>query len=132
MGEKNSVNSQQDEFTLQVGGNDITQSDKRNESIVEATSTTLEKDMETSKVKTPVKIVKTQSGPLVPGTVLSHSFSERGRAFERYIVFSYYIFTFVLVLGYIFGSFRENHGKALDIREWSGMEWKVIAFIKFE
>ncbi|XP_057424031.1 serine/threonine-protein kinase BLUS1-like isoform X2 [Lotus japonicus] len=84
VGEKNSVNSQQDEFTLQVGGNDITQSDKRNESIVEATSTTLEKDMETSKVKTPVKIVKTQSGPLVPGTVLSHSFSERGRAFERF------------------------------------------------
>jgi len=91
--EKNSNNLQQYEFTSQVGSNDIPQCEKRNGSVAEATPSTLENDVGTSKVKTQsVKLGKTQSGPLMPGLVLGHSSSERGRTFERYIVFSYYIF----------------------------------------
>ncbi|TKY52015.1 Serine/threonine-protein kinase fray2 [Spatholobus suberectus] len=82
---KNSNNLQQDVVTLQVGSNYIPQSEKRNGSVAEATSSTLEKDVGTSKVKTQsVKLGKTQSGPLMPGSVLGHSLSERGRAFERF------------------------------------------------
>ncbi|XP_027367587.1 serine/threonine-protein kinase BLUS1-like [Abrus precatorius] len=87
VGKKNSDKLQQDEFTLQVGrfSNDISQSEKRNGSIAEATSSTSEKDVGTSKVKIQsVKLGKTQSGPLVPGSVLGHSLPERGRAFERF------------------------------------------------
>ncbi|PNY10625.1 serine/threonine-protein kinase fray2-like protein [Trifolium pratense] len=80
---RNSDNSQQDDFTLQVGDNDVPQSDKVNGSIAEATTSTSEKDVGTSKIKTqPVKFGKTQSGPLVPGTVLGHYLPERGRLFE--------------------------------------------------
>jgi len=76
---------QQDEFAVQVGSNDIPQSEKRNGSVAEATtSSTLENDIGTSKIKSQsVKLGKTQSGPLVPGSVLGHSLSEKGRAFER-------------------------------------------------
>ncbi|RDX84194.1 Serine/threonine-protein kinase fray2, partial [Mucuna pruriens] len=82
---KNSNNLQQDEFMLQVGSNDIPQSEKRNGSVAEATPSTLEKDVGTSKVKTQSgKLGKTQSGPLMPGAVLGHSLPERGRAFERF------------------------------------------------
>ncbi|KAK6646171.1 hypothetical protein PHAVU_L005401 [Phaseolus vulgaris] len=82
---KNSKNLQQDEFALQVGSNDIPQSEKRNGSVAEATSSTSENDMGTSKIKSQsVKLGKTQSGPLVPGSVLGHSLSEKGRAFERF------------------------------------------------
>ncbi|KAK7269031.1 hypothetical protein RIF29_21746 [Crotalaria pallida] len=84
MGKKNSGNLQQEEFMLQVGGNDIPQSEKRNESIVEATPSALEKDMGTSKIKTQLpKIRKTLSGPLMPGMVFSNSLPEKGRAIER-------------------------------------------------
>lgn len=93
MDKKNSNNLQQDEFAVQVGSNDIPQSEKRNGSVAEATSSTLENDTGTSKIKSQsVKLGKTQSGPLVPGSVLGHSLSEKGRAFERYAVFSNYIF----------------------------------------
>ncbi|KAI5394840.1 serine/threonine-protein kinase BLUS1 isoform X1 [Lathyrus oleraceus] len=82
---RHSDNSQQDESTLQVGGNDVPQSDKRNGLIAEATASTSEKDVGTSKIKTQaVKVGKTQSGPLVPGTVLGHYLPERGRLFERF------------------------------------------------
>ncbi|KAG5004429.1 hypothetical protein JHK84_028693 [Glycine max] len=82
---KNSNNLQQDEFTSQVGSNDIPKSEKRNGSVAEATPSTLENDVGTSKVKTQsVKLGKTQSGPLMPGLVLGHSSSERGRTFERF------------------------------------------------
>ncbi|CAJ1976348.1 unnamed protein product [Sphenostylis stenocarpa] len=85
VGRKNSNNFQQDEFALQVGSNDIPQSEKRNGSVAEATPSTSENDVGTSNVKTQsVKLGKTQSGPLVPGAVLGHSLSERGRAFERF------------------------------------------------
>ncbi|WJX12692.1 non-specific serine/threonine protein kinase [Trifolium repens] len=82
---RNSDNSQQVEFMLQVGDNDVPQSDKRNGSIAEATTSTSEKDVGTSKTKTQaVKVGTTQSGPLVPGTVLGHYLPERGRLFERF------------------------------------------------
>ncbi|XP_014513537.1 serine/threonine-protein kinase BLUS1 [Vigna radiata var. radiata] len=85
MDKKNSNNLQQDEFAVQVGSNDIPQSEKRNGSVAEATSSTLENDTGTSKIKSQsVKLGKTQSGPLVPGSVLGHSLSEKGRAFERF------------------------------------------------
>ncbi|KAE9612026.1 hypothetical protein Lal_00048889 [Lupinus albus] len=84
-GKMNSDNSQQDEFTLQVDGNDIPQIEKRNGLIVETTPSILQKDMGTSKIKSqPLKIGKTRSGPLLPGKVLSHSLPERGPAFERF------------------------------------------------
>ncbi|XP_061346970.1 serine/threonine-protein kinase BLUS1-like isoform X2 [Gastrolobium bilobum] len=85
VGKKYSDNLQQDEFTLQVGGNDIPQNEKRNGLIAEATPSISEKDMGISRVKTQsLKTCKTQSGPLVPGAVLGHSIPDRGRAFERF------------------------------------------------
>ncbi|KAK7278317.1 hypothetical protein RJT34_23344 [Clitoria ternatea] len=85
VGKRNSDNLQQDEFTFQEGKNDMPQSEKRNGSISEATPSTLEKDVGTSKVKMQsVKVGKTQSGPLVPASVIGHSSSEKGRAFERF------------------------------------------------
>ncbi|KAL5068493.1 hypothetical protein RYX36_019380 [Vicia faba] len=82
---RNSDNSQQDESTLQVGGNDVPHNDKINGLVAEATESTSEKDVGTSKIKTQaVKAGKTQSGPLVPGTVLGHYLPERGRLFERF------------------------------------------------
>ncbi|KAK7344102.1 hypothetical protein VNO77_13365 [Canavalia gladiata] len=87
MGKKNSDNLQQDKFTLQVGSssNEIPQSEKRNGSIAEATPSTSEKDVGTSKGKTQsAKLGKTQSGPLMPGSALGHSIPDRGRVFERF------------------------------------------------
>ncbi|XP_004495505.1 uncharacterized protein [Cicer arietinum] len=82
---RNSDNLQQDESALQVGGNDVQQSDKRNGSIAEAAPSTSEKDMGTSKIRTQsMKIGKTQSGPLMPGAVLGSYLPERGRLFERF------------------------------------------------
>ncbi|KAE9619100.1 putative protein kinase STE-STE20-Fray family [Lupinus albus] len=83
-GKNNSDNLQQTEFMLQVGGNDTPHNAQINGSIVETTPSILEKDMVTSKIKSqPLQIRKTVSGPLVPGMVLGHSLSERGRIFER-------------------------------------------------
>ncbi|VVA36432.1 PREDICTED: serine/threonine-kinase [Prunus dulcis] len=57
---------------------------KKNESSSEATASTSEKDMVQAKNKNlSVKSRQTQSGPLTPGAVLSHSVSERARIFER-------------------------------------------------
>ncbi|KAK7306850.1 hypothetical protein VNO77_44810 [Canavalia gladiata] len=57
---------------------------KRNESITEATTSSVEKNIGTGKIKgQPVKSRQTQSGPLLPGTVLSPSSLERGRTLER-------------------------------------------------
>ncbi|KAL5750184.1 hypothetical protein ACOSP7_024787 [Xanthoceras sorbifolium] len=56
---------------------------KKNGSSSEAMASTSEKDLMPAKVKT-VKTRQTQSGPLMPGVVLSHSASERGRNLERF------------------------------------------------
>ncbi|CAL2260743.1 unnamed protein product [Prunus armeniaca] len=57
---------------------------KKNGSSSEATASTSEKDMVQAKNKNLlVKSRQTQSGPLTPGAVLSHSLSERARIFER-------------------------------------------------
>ncbi|KAJ9706327.1 hypothetical protein PVL29_001714 [Vitis rotundifolia] len=53
-------------------------------SSAEMMPSTSEKDMVNAKTKTQiVKGRQTQSGPLMPGAVLSHSLSDRGRSFER-------------------------------------------------
>uniref|UniRef100_A0A0R0GH66 Protein kinase domain-containing protein n=1 Tax=Glycine max TaxID=3847 RepID=A0A0R0GH66_SOYBN len=107
----NSEKSPQNKITSQVGAFDIKQTEqdeylnkkeknpksdlqepglpkniiwKRNGSITEATTSTLEKDIGMCKIKGQSrKIRQTQSGPLLPGTVLSHSALERGRTLER-------------------------------------------------
>lgn len=104
----NSEKSPQNKITSQVGAFDIKQTEqdeylnkkqknpksdlqepglpkniiwKRNGSIMEATTSTIEKDIGMSH--------QTQSG--LPGTVLSHSASERRRTLERYFIFLYHI-----------------------------------------
>ncbi|KAL6349485.1 hypothetical protein AAG906_034142 [Vitis piasezkii] len=53
-------------------------------SSAEMMPSTSEKDIVNAKTKTQmVKGRQTQSGPLMPGVVLSHSLSDRGRSFER-------------------------------------------------
>ncbi|KAI4326785.1 hypothetical protein L6164_019320 [Bauhinia variegata] len=109
VGKKNSDKTPQDELTSQLRGNDIQQSEylnkkgkipendflesggpkniiwKRNGSNTEATTSTTEKDTVPSMIKSQsLKNRQTQSGPLMPGTVLGHSLSERGRPFERF------------------------------------------------
>lgn len=60
---------------------------KKNGSSSEATASTSEKDMVQAKTKNlSVKSRQTQSGPLTPGAVLSHSLSERSRIFERFVM----------------------------------------------
>ncbi|KAF9685981.1 hypothetical protein SADUNF_Sadunf03G0111100 [Salix dunnii] len=54
---------------------------KRNGSSTEAKVSTSENDVKQAKAKT-VKSYQTRSGPLMPGTVLSHSLSESGRTSE--------------------------------------------------
>ncbi|KAK7316506.1 hypothetical protein RJT34_00016 [Clitoria ternatea] len=57
---------------------------KRNGSSAEATTSSMEKDIGTSKINgQSAKSRQTQSGPLLPGMVLSHSSSERRRTLER-------------------------------------------------
>ncbi|KAH8513175.1 hypothetical protein H0E87_006460 [Populus deltoides] len=56
---------------------------KRNGSSTEAKASTSENDVMQAKAKT-VKSRQTLSGPLMPGMVLSHSLSERGRTSERF------------------------------------------------
>ncbi|XP_011026795.1 PREDICTED: serine/threonine-protein kinase BLUS1-like isoform X3 [Populus euphratica] len=56
---------------------------ERNGSISEAKASTSESLMAQAKAKT-VKSRQTHSGPLMPGTVFSHSLSERGRTSERF------------------------------------------------
>ncbi|OIW14419.1 hypothetical protein TanjilG_20865 [Lupinus angustifolius] len=107
-GKENTKNSPKDDITSYVDGSDtkhieqseyankkkILESDlrepglpnnfiwNRNGSIAEATST-IEKDASLSKIKTQsAKNRETQSGPLVPGAVLSRSSTDRGRTFE--------------------------------------------------
>lgn len=65
---------------------------KKNGSITEATASTSETDTGMSKTRTQlVKSRQTQSGPLVPGTVVGHSLPEKGRTSEKYIQFSHYL-----------------------------------------
>lgn len=60
---------------------------RKNGSSTEASSSMSEKDVVQAKTKTQtVKIRHTQSGPLMPGAVLSHSVSERGRISERFVM----------------------------------------------
>ena len=60
---------------------------RKNGSSTEASSSMSEKDMVLAKTKTQtVKIRQTQSGPLMPGAVLSHSVSERVRISERFVM----------------------------------------------
>lgn len=56
---------------------------KKNGSLTEATTSTIEKEMVMPRTRTPVKVRQTYSGPLMPGAVLTHSASERGRLSER-------------------------------------------------
>ncbi|XP_057510991.1 serine/threonine-protein kinase BLUS1-like isoform X1 [Actinidia eriantha] len=57
---------------------------ERNESRTELPQSALEKDVVQAKTRNPsVKCHQTQSGPLMPAIVLSHSMSENGRIFER-------------------------------------------------
>ncbi|KAI9108437.1 hypothetical protein K1719_020628 [Acacia pycnantha] len=108
-GKKNLDNLPQDEFTSLPDSNDVKLSEsldkkgkivesdlqelgsskniiwKRNGSVSEATASTLEKDIGTSKIKSQsVKSRQTQSGPLSPGAVFGHSSSERVRTSERF------------------------------------------------
>ena len=60
---------------------------ERNESRTELPPSTLGKDVVQAKTRTSsVKCHQTQSGPLMPAIVLSHSMSENGRIFERFIL----------------------------------------------
>lgn len=60
---------------------------RKNGSSTEASSSMSEKDMVQAKTKTQtVKSRQTQSGPLMPGAVLSHSVSERVRISERFVM----------------------------------------------
>lgn len=56
---------------------------KKNGSLTEAKTSTIEKEMVMPGTRTPVKVRLTCSGPLMPGAVLTHSASERGRLSER-------------------------------------------------
>lgn len=61
-------------------------------SSAELMPSTSEKDMVNAKTKTQmVKGRQTQSGPLMPGVVLSHSLSDRGRSFERFIMVHHFL-----------------------------------------
>lgn len=63
---------------------------KNSGSITEASSSMSEKGMLQAKTKAQmVKSRQTQSGPLMPGAVLSHSSSERGRICERFGIYRY-------------------------------------------
>lgn len=60
---------------------------KKNGSSTEASSSTSEKDLLLAKTKAQmVKSRQTHSGPLMHGTVLSHSLSDRGRSLERFVM----------------------------------------------
>jgi hypothetical protein len=66
----------------------------KNGSSNEASSSTSDKDMVQAKTKTQtVKCRQTQSGPLTPVAVLSHSVSERGRISEGFVM----IFEFISI-----------------------------------
>lgn len=59
---------------------------KKDVSSPEASSSMTEKEMIQAKTKAQIlKTRHTQSGPLVPGAVLSHSLSERGQSSERFV-----------------------------------------------
>lgn len=74
---------------LESGGQEKT-GWKKNGSSTEATTSTSEKDMVLSKARSPsVKNRQAVSGPLMPGAVLSHSLSERGRISERSVMGCY-------------------------------------------
>lgn len=57
---------------------------KKNGSSTEAKALTSENDVIQTKAKT-VKGHQTHSGPVMPGPVLNHSLSERGRISERFV-----------------------------------------------
>lgn len=61
---------------------------RKNGSNTEVMSSTSEKETMETKAKT-VKGRQTQSGPLMPGKVLSHSSSERGRTSERFVIVNF-------------------------------------------
>lgn len=61
---------------------------KKNGSSTEAMASTSEKDSVLTKSKAD-KSRQTQSGPLVPGVVLTHSSLERGRNSDRFVIFHY-------------------------------------------
>lgn len=69
-------------------------------------ASTSEKDVVQSKTRTStVKSRQSQSGPLMPGGVLTHSISERGRNLERLIItiliyFTPYIYIYVVLQGF--------------------------------
>ena len=71
---------------------------KRNGSSTEAKVSTSENDVKQAKAKT-LKSYQTRSGPLMPGTVLSHSLSESGRTSERSVFF--FLFSLYFSINYV-------------------------------
>lgn len=70
---------------------------EKDTSTAEMIPSTSEKDMVNAKAKPQmVKGRQTQSGPLMPGVVLSHSLSDRGRTFERFIIIHHFPKMFIL------------------------------------
>ena len=60
---------------------------KKNGSSIESATSTSEKEIVMTKTRTQtVKSRQTHSGPLMPGAVLTHSASDRGRISERFIM----------------------------------------------
>lgn len=71
---------------------------KRNGTSTEAEASTSGQDIVQGKTKTQMpKGRQTQSGPLLPGIVLSHSLSERVRGSERFVLFHWFIFVSLII-----------------------------------
>lgn len=71
---------------------------KRNGTSTEAEASTSGQDNVQGKTKTQMpKGRQTQSGPLLPGIVLSHSLSERVRGSERFVLFHGFIFINLII-----------------------------------
>lgn len=71
---------------------------KRNGTSNEAEASTSGQDIVQGKTKTQLpKGRQTQSGPLLPGTVLSHSLSERVRGSERFVLFHGFMFISLII-----------------------------------
>lgn len=71
--------------TLQTGT--LEKSGTKSEATNDEKASSSERDMTQAKAKM-VKGRQTQSGPLVPGAVLGHSLSDKGRFWERFVYFS--------------------------------------------
>jgi len=76
---------------------------KRNGTSTETEASTSGQDSVQGKTKTQMpKGRQTQSGPLLPGTVLSHSLSERVRGSDRFVLFHGFVFVSLIVFSCCF------------------------------